>query len=281
MSNFLHLIRAKLGDHDETKKSDSPSPFVQSSSSRSSLVGPSSTRSSVIGPSSARSSIICARLPQTALDDLKVSLRQKVIETKRESLSCMNDFEILYRSLTTSQTFNYEDFLEAAKNAPTSTQRFFTAKNFLMFPKDKKGGILVESFLRFIQRSIDVEIVCLQLMTHVKENTLGFINEQELERFILERIPEITACEDLPESFYPYYVFTASRRSVCHESSFIFYLPHRTQHPHNTPCFFFSLTLQISLFFGLTTYPSHKCQKTRTQCCHGRITVFTAYFTAC
>ena len=70
----------------------------------------------------------------------------------------------------------------------------------------------MESFLRFVQRSIDVEIVCLQLMTHVKESTLGFINEQELERFIMERIPEIGACEDLPESFYPYYVFSSSRR---------------------------------------------------------------------
>ena len=201
MSNFLGLIRSKLGEK------DTPSLVHSSSSSSIAPLSPRAFRNPRLGNA------------QLIIDDLKISLRQKVIETKRESLSCMNDFELLYRSLTTSQTLNYEDFLECAKNAPITTQRFFTAQNFLMFPKDKRGGILVESFLRFVQRSIDVELVCLQLMTHVQESTLGFINEQELERFILERIPEIGACEDLPESFYPYYVFTASRRYVCHKQS--------------------------------------------------------------
>ena len=165
------------------------------------------------------------RIPSTStqnvLDQLKQSLRHGIIEKKRASLSTTSDFELLYRSLCSSPTMNYDDFLQYATKAPISTQRFFTSQTFLMFPKDKRGGILVESVLRFIQRSIDVELVSLQLIGHGKEsNYLGYINEQELERFILNRIPEIGACEDLPESFYPYYVFTASRR-------FLFFLDAR------------------------------------------------------
>jgi serine/threonine-protein phosphatase 2A regulatory subunit B'' len=53
---------------------------------------------------------------------------------------------------------------------------------------------------------------------------MGFINERELERFIMDRIPEMSACRELPDSFYPYYVFTASRR-------FLFFLNSRkTRH---------------------------------------------------
>ena len=189
---------------------------------------------------------------QNVLDELKLSLRQKVIDTKRESLSTTSDFEALYRSLSSFPTMNYDDFLRYATKAPISTQRFFTSQTFLMFPKDKRGGILVESFLRFVQRSIDVELVSLQLIG--KNCYLGYINEQELERFILNRIPEIGACEDLPESFYPYYVFTASKRLVC-LSRIIGHLLINTP-THDTLCCF-SLTLQISLFFGCsanTTY---------------------------
>jgi serine/threonine-protein phosphatase 2A regulatory subunit B'' len=61
----------------------------------------------------------------------------------------------------------------------------------------------------------------LQLISHAKDAT--FITEQELERFLFERIPELTTQKKLHESFYPYYVFTASRR-------FFFFLdPHRVR----------------------------------------------------
>ena len=62
----------------------------------------------------------------------------------------------------------------------------------------------------------------MQLIAQVntKDSSLGFINESELERFVLAKIPEIGACQELPESFYPYYVFTASKR-------FLFFLDSR------------------------------------------------------
>ena len=157
------------------------------------------------------------------LDDLLSQVRQSVAKEIREGTAVSpDDFEALYRTLTGgSTTLTYDDFLQHATTAPPHLRRFFTAQNYLMFPKDQRCGILVEPFLRFVQRTIDVETVSLQLVAHAAENSAqGFLNERELERFILDRIPEIGACVELPESFFPYYVFTASRR-------FLFFLDSR------------------------------------------------------
>ncbi len=153
-------------------------------------------------------------------------MRGSIIEAKRSDLSiASDDFEVMHRTLSSlsSPTMNYDDFVTfQAKRAPNTMARFFTSQNYLMFPKDERGEILVESFLRFVKRSLDVEVISLQLIAQVHSNdsSLGFINEQELERFILAKIPEVGACQELPESFYPYYVFTASRR-------FLFFLDSR------------------------------------------------------
>lgn len=72
-------------------------------------------------------------------------------------------------------------------------------------------------FYRFIQRSIDVELTILKLLPYAKELKHGYMVEKEIEIYIFELISEIAGCRNLPESFYPFYVFTASRR-------FFFYL---------------------------------------------------------
>eukprot|EP00596_Hydrurales_sp_CCMP1899_P007168 CAMPEP_0119047896 /NCGR_PEP_ID=MMETSP1177-20130426/55670_1 /TAXON_ID=2985 /ORGANISM="Ochromonas sp, Strain CCMP1899" /LENGTH=396 /DNA_ID=CAMNT_0007023055 /DNA_START=233 /DNA_END=1423 /DNA_ORIENTATION=+ len=138
------------------------------------------------------------------------------------NISNYNDFENLDKLLSAAQTLNYDEFISYCDKCPESIQRYFTAQYFLMLPKDKTGAITSEAFLRFVQRSIDVENTCLQLIKYAKgkDSAMGFINELELERFILGRIPDISACDDLPESFHPYYVFTASRR-------FLFFLDSR------------------------------------------------------
>ena len=69
-----------------------------------------------------------------------------------------------------------------------------------------------------------MENITLELLYHVKDNSSSrFIVESELERFILAKIPDMSACREVPESFFPYYVFTAARR-------FLFFLDiHRTR----------------------------------------------------
>ena len=57
----------------------------------------------------------------------------------------------------------------------------------------------------------------MKLLPYAKELKHGYIVEKEIEKYIFELIPEISGCRSLPETFYPFYVFTASRR-------FFFYL---------------------------------------------------------
>jgi hypothetical protein len=119
-------------------------------------------------------------------------------------------------------TMNFSEFKEHARKAPTCSRKYFDSATFLKFPRDKSGCINCEDFLRYVRRSIDVETTALQLLAHARELTNGYMTEQELERYIFELIPEMRGCQRLHESFYPFYVFTASRR-------FFFFLdPQRT-----------------------------------------------------
>ena len=137
---------------------------------------------------------------------------RKVLDDHRAQVATPGEVEMVGTMLKTKEKLNYDDFLRHATSPtiPRTLRRFFTAEHYLMFPKDHHGGILTASFVKYVQRSVDVEAVSLQLLAHAKE-TAGYINERELERFLYERIPEIGACAALPESFYPYWCFTAAR----------------------------------------------------------------------
>ena len=74
------------------------------------------------------------------------------------------------------------------------------------------------SSLRQVQRSIDVDTAILHLILYANESAdASYVNEKELERYIYDSIPELIGSKGLPESFYPFYVFTSARR-------FFFYL---------------------------------------------------------
>jgi hypothetical protein len=64
---------------------------------------------------------------------------------------------------------------------------------------------------RFIQRSLDLESTILQLIFYSKDFSDGYLNDKELEKFIYDAIPDMGP-RGMPESFYPFYVFTSARR---------------------------------------------------------------------
>ncbi len=66
--------------------------------------------------------------------------------------------------------------------------------------------------IRFIQRKLDVEMVSLQLLPYSIEYPNTYITEQELERFIFHFVQRMPSCQQLDPAFFPYYVFTATRR---------------------------------------------------------------------
>lgn len=112
------------------------------------------------------------------------------------------------------------------------------------------------------------------------------------------RIPEMNACQDLPESFYPYYVFTASRR-------FLFFLDsRRTRYTQRlvAPCHFYLyhfnlrqdvcnkiyfISCKIVSFYFHSSFISflvclilkaYPCKKISTFCCYGGNVISSANY---
>lgn len=83
------------------------------------------------------------------IEDYMLSIRKNIIDEKKESIPIDGDFEVLDQLLSVAPNVNYEEYLYYSSKAPQRVQRFFSAQNFLMFPKDKRGAIASEAFLRY------------------------------------------------------------------------------------------------------------------------------------
>ena len=107
---------------------------------------------------------------------------------------------------------------------PRTVFEYLSPALYLSLPKDEDANIKTKHLLQYIQKSIDVEIVGLNLLRHCllhiddgsgwgvvgTSSDFGFITEAELERFVFEQIPYFTCCKDFDKGFYPFYV----RRSL-------------------------------------------------------------------
>jgi hypothetical protein len=57
---------------------------------------------------------------------------------------------------------------------------------------------------------MDVESTILSLLSY--SHSIGFIDEKEFERFIFDLTSKMIISKSIPESFYPFYVFSSARR---------------------------------------------------------------------
>jgi hypothetical protein len=75
-----------------------------------------------------------------------------VIEQKRRSLADDNAFFALAKLFTDAKlvTMDFKLFKEQAQIAPESVRRFFTASNFMLFPRNARGCIACDEFLRYV-----------------------------------------------------------------------------------------------------------------------------------
>lgn len=157
--------------------------------------------------------------PSKLYAELTGQLRNDVISTLKQQVADDESFFALAKALSGFPRLTYSQFINFKEKFSSPIQKFFTAATFLLFPWDENASIVSEDFLRFVQRSIDVETVTLNLIRYAKEQR-GYLTEKELERYIFDLIPTLGGCSQLTPSFYPYYVFTSSRR-------FCFFLDHR------------------------------------------------------
>ncbi|KAJ1426617.1 hypothetical protein B484DRAFT_330379 [Ochromonadaceae sp. CCMP2298] len=132
-------------------------------------------------------------------------------------------FTTLGKYLCESPKISYEAFKVISSVAPPSANKYFTAKQFLLFPRDENRCIDSEEFVRYIERSMQIESTILNLMDVVPPGSdplTTTVTEQQLESFLLQLIPEIDLFSRMHESFYEYYVYTASQK-------FLFFLDPR------------------------------------------------------
>lgn len=189
------------------------------------------------------------------LKDFNQRMIQEIVEMKKDMLSNEEAFYELGRMLEDVNTLSYEAYMRLSSDEDCAEilKRYFTPRNFLSMARDESGCVGKDDLMRFVQRTIDVESTIVGLLRHtvcddsisdtaggeggaggadgswgVKgisgiDGKVGYITEQELERFIFELIPSIPGCRDLDFRFYPFYVYTATRY-------FLFYLdPHHTK----------------------------------------------------
>jgi hypothetical protein len=150
-------------------------------------------------------------------------VRFNVIKRKREMVLDDYIFDTLGKYLCESPKISYEAFKVISSVAPPSANKYFTAKQFLLFPRDQNDCIDSEEFVRYIERSMQIESTILNLMDVVPPGSDPLqttVTEQNLESFLLQMIPEIDIFQRMHESFFEYYVYTASQK-------FLFFLDPR------------------------------------------------------
>ena len=94
---------------------------------------------------------------------------------------------------------------------PAKARAFFTADTFLKFRRDRYGRIDNQAFFQYVLRKVTLAQTRIQLSLYDSTGD-GFLREQDLENYIYELIPQLPALSELEENFYPFYVFTATRK---------------------------------------------------------------------
>jgi hypothetical protein len=75
---------------------------------------------------------------------------------------------------------SYNNYKHIRKHiVPTELLKYYDSLNFLLFPKNSKGFIVVDDFLRSLQRLIDVDKLCIHLLSYSIKNRI-YIYENEV-----------------------------------------------------------------------------------------------------
>jgi Ca2+-binding EF-hand superfamily protein len=147
------------------------------------------------------------------VDNLRQIAFKSELEDRQKTLITEEIFLRIEDTLKGRQRIDYDEFTAIANGLPKEANRFFRAQVFLHFVQDENCSINTEDFLRFVQRSVDVESMLLQLSSFsTQAHDTGLITEAEMESFMLKLIPQIPILRDMHESFKPFYAITACRR---------------------------------------------------------------------
>ena len=125
----------------------------------------------------------------------KYSIRKSVL-VKKESLipadklffDLVIDIKKYLKDNSTDNKFvNNEEYVMSYHNykyirnniVSTELLKYYDSLNYLLFPKDSEGLIIVDDFLRSLQRLIDVDKLCIHLLSYAMKSRL-YIHENEV-----------------------------------------------------------------------------------------------------
>lgn len=130
--------------------------------------------------------------------------------------------DMVGKHLCESQMLSYDSFRIISSSAPEKAKAHFSAKRFLLFPRDKHLEIESEKFIRYVERAVEIEKTILNLMEFSisDDPSSTTISSQNLEAYLIRLIPEIDLKGQMHESFYEYYTYTCSQK-------FFFFLDNR------------------------------------------------------
>lgn len=81
-------------------------------------------------------------------------MRFNIIKTKKTNILNMNktllDSLMYNNNKSNNNSLSYESFKEISQLVPEKDRKYFTAKIFLLLPKDKNNNIDRDDFLRYI-----------------------------------------------------------------------------------------------------------------------------------
>lgn len=149
------------------------------------------------------------------LSDLSI----KSLNEKSYPSSVNNSFNALINVLEHKRSLKYSDIInhknkvkiDTISSSSSCIVNYLDANTFLLLPHDINGDVKKDDYIRYIQRSLDVEREYARLLSYSR-NKKGYITEDELEKYIFNIIPDIGNSLNLHESFYPFYVVSSCRR---------------------------------------------------------------------
>lgn len=114
--------------------------------------------------------------------------------------------------LRNDQMINYRDFLKVSEQAGAKCRAYFTAIIFgKLLQSDPYGRISIMHFFNYVMRKVWLHQTRIGLSLYDVAGQ-GYLEEPDLENYILELIPTLPQLDGLEQSFHSFYVCTAVRK---------------------------------------------------------------------
>ena len=101
---------------------------------------------------------------QQLISNYRNFIRFSLIKAKKNNILDNFMLDMVGKHLCESQMLSYDSFRIISSSAPEKAKAHFSAKRFLLFPRDKHLEIESEKFIRYVERAVEIEKTILNLM---------------------------------------------------------------------------------------------------------------------